>query len=76
MEKLLISTKLNTTYKLENLPGLDLVKRMRIRKDFNTPEVGARFQFLYIFDKKNAPKEQYKRSEDLDHAKAHGLQPD
>lgn len=76
MEKLLISTKLNTTYKQENLPGLNLVKRMRERKDFYTPEVGARFQFLYVYDKKNAPKEQYKRSEDIHFAQANHLEPD
>jgi DNA polymerase elongation subunit (family B) len=76
MEKLLISTKLNTTYKQENLPGLNLVKRMRERKDFHTPEVGARFQFLYVYDKKNAPKEQYKRSEDIHFAQTNGLEPD
>lgn len=76
MEELLISTKLNTTYKQEHLPGLDLVKRMRERKDFNTPEVGARFQFLYVYDKKSAPKEQFKRSEDLHFAKANNLAPD
>lgn len=75
MEKLLISTKLNTTYVQDNLPGLDLVRRMRLRKDFNTPEVGARFQFLYVF-RKGVNNQQYQRSEDIDYAKANNLTPD
>jgi hypothetical protein len=43
MEQLLISTRLAASYKQENLPGLNLVKRMRARGDYNTPGVNQIF---------------------------------
>ena len=73
LQKLLISGRLKDSYRQNNNAVLDLVNRMKLRKDYDIPAVGVRFEYLYV--KRDTP-HQYQKSETLEFALKHSIEPD
>lgn len=74
MEKFAISASCKSKYKNENLPHIQLVKRMQKRDPGSAPQSGQRFQYVILHS--DTTSELTEKSEELSYAIEHNLIPD
>jgi DNA polymerase delta subunit 1 len=73
IDKLIITAALNKDYKNENLPHVQLAKKLRQRKQ--VVHVGERIPYIFV-ENKNPRAPKYEKSEDPKYAKEHNLKLD
>lgn len=74
LEDLIITGKLAAHYKTENIPHVNLVKRIKERDPGSVPAIGERFEYVFVEPSGNH-KQIYELAETVDYAKEHGLKP-
>ena len=74
-EKFIISASLKSSYKNDNLPHVQMVKRMKERDEGSEPRTGERFGYVVIDDPKRGV-ELTERTEDPSYALEHGMKID
>jgi DNA polymerase elongation subunit (family B) len=68
----IITGKLAAHYKTENIPHVNLVKRITSRDPGSAPSIGERFEYVFV----HIPKKQiYELAETIDYAKEHNMKP-
>ena len=75
IDDLVITASLKSHYKSENLPHIQLAKRMKERDAGSAPQSGQRFGFVYV-NEESRGNELWAKTEDPSYAKAHNLAPD